>query len=125
MLFRASVDSPVEFCSRWIQCQDANSRGDGRRVRPQRSLVRYWLAGLQTEFDRALHSRPITRVQLLSFRLVESAENSVKMFRSPAFTYSRQPRAQLFIRWRTGEERLTQSTEIETGSANQQYAAIA
>src|SRR6266699_2228759 len=104
MLFRASVDSPVEFCSRWIQCQDANSRGDRWRLRPQRSLLRHWLAGLQTEFDRALHSRPIARVQLLSFRLVESLKHSVEMFWSPVFTYLRYPRAQVFIRWRTGEE---------------------
>src|SRR5437868_14952389 len=99
MLFRASVDSPVEFCSRWIQSQDMNSRGDRWRLRPQRSLLRYQLARLQTKLDRALHSWPIARAQLPSLRPIESLENSMEMSRSLAFTDSRQARAQLFICW--------------------------
>src|SRR3989442_12853060 len=104
MLFRASVDSLVEFFSRWIHSQDANSRGEWRRLRPQRSLLRDRLARLQTEFDRALHSGPVARAQLLSFRLIESLENSVKGLRSPVFTYFPHPRPQPFSRGRAREQ---------------------
>src|SRR3989442_13927912 len=95
MLFRASVDSLVEFFSRWIHSQDANSRGEWRRLNPQRSLLRDRLARLQTEFDYAMHKRTISGVPLLIFPLMQRMVILSKVLLSPVLLFFFLPFLQL------------------------------
>ena len=55
---RAQVPAPIFL----LAGDDANARSQGRRLGPKRPLPRNGLAGLQTEFDRALYSWPVAGI---------------------------------------------------------------
>src|SRR5437870_12339405 len=107
MLFRAFVDAAIEFRARRIEREDANSRGGRRRFRTQGSLTRDVFAGLQAELERALHARPISRIQLSHLRGVETFQDAMKTIGSVTFEDCREPGGNsVACRW-AREERLT------------------
>src|SRR5213080_4189992 len=125
MLFRAFVNAAIEFRARRIQREDANSRGGRRRFRTQRPLTRDVFAGLQAELERALYPRPITRIQLVRLRRIETFQDAMKTFGAVTLADYREPGAKSFVSRRAGEERLAQSSQIESGAAHQQSSMAA
>jgi hypothetical protein len=75
---------------------------------------------LDSDFQRALHARPIAREEFQRSLRVEPPEHFVQMQRAAPRTDCRQATPQVFIRLRRWKERIAQRTQIKSCAADKQ-----
>ncbi len=77
MSFRALVNSPVKLCAWGTKHEDVNPRGALRGLCACGHLLGHPFAGLETDFKRTLHARPIALEEFKGGLRVKSPQHFV------------------------------------------------
>src|SRR6266545_8358972 len=85
VLFRTFIDALVKLGAWRIQNNYAQTLGTLVRLWPPRLLLRHRLSGLQSNFDRALHPRPIARIEFRRTLWIKALQQAMKVFGAAAF----------------------------------------
>jgi hypothetical protein len=76
-------------------------------------------ARLEADFERALHARPVSRVEARGGRGVEAREHLVEVFGAAPLAQGAEPPAQARVRRRACEERLAERAQVEAAAADE------
>jgi hypothetical protein len=113
------IDAPVKFGAGRVQDKYLQAARTLMSFRPAGLLLRHCLASLQPHFDRALHTRPISRVEFGRALWIQSLEQTMKAFDAPAFPQVIKSMSEILIGLRALKEWVTQRAQVESGATHQ------
>src|SRR4051812_19630599 len=118
MSLRPFVDAPVKLLARRRKRKDVYALCTLWGRRPRARLFGHSHTRLESNFQGALHTRPVIRKKLKRRIRVNACEHSMQIIRPAPFSNRSQSGAQAFIRRLCLEKGLAQSAQVKSGAAD-------